>query len=200
MNRSSTALYTMFATTIALWAWILVAQGPLPGDVALTRAMQALFGGRPGWAALLTMSATAPAYWALAGGTALLAALTGGWRAGAALLLSFAAALALDEALRALIHVPRPSPNLVLVAKPSGSSGLPSTFGLVYGATVGFMVLTAAGGRDALARLLLWGGILLLMAGAAARVTMGGHWTSQVIASYALAMLVGAGIRRLAGR
>lgn len=200
MKLSRTSLYVAFAATAVLWAWIFAVQGPLPGDLALTRVLQGLLGGRPAWAELLTTSAKAPGYWVVAGGCALLSSLIGGWRTGMAVLLSFAAALAVDEILRTLVHVPRPSPDQVLVAKPSGSSGLPSTFGLVYGATVGLLVLAAAGGRDALSRLLLWGGILVLLAGVAARVTMGGHWASQVVVSYALAMLIGLGIRRLAGR
>lgn len=178
------------AVALGLGAWIVAAQGPLPGDVWITRGAQAIFGSHPSWAELLTKSATEPFMWALAAVTAALASVLYGWRPGIATLLSFAVSLTLDRALRALLHAPRPAASLVEVVRPSDTSGLPSTFGLVYGATIGLLVVLGWKARTPAARAACWTAMALLVAGLLARVTMGGHWASQVAASYAAAMVL----------
>jgi membrane-associated phospholipid phosphatase len=161
-----------------------VVQGPLPGDVALTRGLQALLGAGPGWAAWLTETAKAPLLWgtlALAGALAWWGA---AWRGAVAVPLAYAGAFACDKALRAVLFVPRPDPDMVAVAAQSGSSGLPSTFGLVYAGIFGVTLLARG---DTPARLIAGA---LLIGGIAARVVLGGHWPSQMLASAALGLFL----------
>jgi membrane-associated phospholipid phosphatase len=177
-----------------------VVQGPLPGDVVVTQAGQALLGGGPGWAEWLTDTAKAP----LLLGTLVLAGALAwrvtGWRGALAVPLAYGFAFAADKALRAALFVPRPDPAMVAVAAPSASSGLPSTFGLVYGAVFGVVLLASGPARRArLARIIA---AVLLVAGITARIVLGGHWGSQMLASTALGILAAwaalANTRRLA--
>jgi membrane-associated phospholipid phosphatase len=171
----------------ASWA----AQGPLPGDLAITQALQSAFGEAPPWAFAVTQSAVLP----LVGATLAVATALAWWLRGLhgalAVGIAYGLTLASDKALRAGIFVARPSDTLVAVAAPSSSSGLPSTFGLVYGALFGVAVLTGSqmGRRAWPVRAIAAGAILI---GSAARVVLGGHWTSQMIASLALGMVLAA--------
>jgi hypothetical protein len=170
----------------AVQAWV---AGPLPGDVALTRALQSAFGADAAWAAWLTGAAKAPLLWA----TLLLAAGLAWWLGrGRALLvppLALALVHALDLGLRAILFVPRPSPEVVAVAAASASSGLPSTFALTFGALFGGLLAGLAGrSRAGLALAAL--ALVAMLVGAAARVVPGGHWPSQVLASLALGAAV----------
>ncbi|WP_172439046.1 phosphatase PAP2 family protein [Porphyrobacter sp. TH134] len=117
-----------------------------------------------------------------------LAWLAAGWRSALAVPLAFGLAWLIDKGLRPVIFAPRPSADLVAVASASSSSGLPSTFGLVYGSIFGVVVFVAATGRSAIVLRAL--ALALTFAGAAARVVLGGHWTSQMIASVLLGLLV----------
>jgi membrane-associated phospholipid phosphatase len=174
-------------------------QGPLPGDVALARALQAALGSAPLWAFALTQSAVFPLV-----GMSLIAGAALGWKVAGmrgvlAVPLAYGLALLADKALRAVIFVPRPAEPLVAVAVPSASSGLPSTFGLVYGAVFGVALLAAASGaRTAGPARLIAGGAMLV--GAAARVVLGGHWPSQMLASCALGMVLALAALALAAR
>lgn len=169
----------------ACWAQ----QGPLPGDVAITQGMQALLGTQPGWAFALTSSAVLP----LVAATLLAGATLGWWlRDGSgavATVLAYGLALLADMALRAAVFVVRPAEPLVAVAAPSVSSSLPSTFGLVYGAIFGVALLagTTAGRAAWLVRLIA---AAALITGSGARVVLGGHWASQMIASVAFGLLL----------
>lgn len=151
------------AIAVTAGAASIVLQGPVPGDAALTAALQATLGTGGGWAGWLTATAKAPILWAtiaLAGGLAWRVA---GWRA------ALAAAL-------------------VAVAEPAASSGLPSTFGLVYGALFGVALLARGSARKARPARLIAGA--LLIAGIAARIVSGGHWPSQMLASSAFGLLL----------
>jgi len=66
---------------LAVTAVCLIAQGPVPGDVAVTQALQSLFGDAPRWAAWLTDTAKPPMVIATVGVGAGLAWLVGGWHA-----------------------------------------------------------------------------------------------------------------------
>jgi membrane-associated phospholipid phosphatase len=174
------------------YAWSLLAPGPLPGDVAVTQGLQRLLGSAPGWATSVTDLARFPTAWATLAGAAALAGALRGWRAAAAAGVAFAAAHAVDKALRWVAYAPRPTADLVAVASPASSSGLPSTFGLVFGALFGLVLLAAADRRDARALPIAGLGAALLAAGFLARVTLGGHWPSQMLLSIALGTLVAA--------
>lgn len=165
----------------SLWA-----QGPLPGDTALTLALQSAFSSGPGWAGWLTASAKAPILLGTIMLAAMLAWAVAGVRAAVSVPIAYALAFFADKALRAVLFVPRPDPALVAVAEPAASSGLPSTFGLMYGALFGAALLARPrGGKVIPVRLIAAG---LLLAGCAARVVLAGHWASQITASTALGL------------
>lgn len=183
----ATLLLAVIALLIGGASW--ASGGTLPGDVALTQGLQAMLGAAPPWAFALTRSAVLP----LASATVMLAAMLGWWlrgiSGGAAVLLGYGLALAADRVLRAVLFVPRPAEPLVAVAAPTASSGLPSTFGLVYGALFGVALLArASGARAALpARAVAAAAII---AGSTARVVLGGHWPSQMVASLSAGALL----------
>lgn len=127
-----------------------------------------------------------------------LAWLAAGWRAVLSVPLAFGLAWLIDKGLRAVIFAPRPSADLVAVASASSSSGLPSTFGLVYGSIFGVVVFAAATGRSANGLRAL--ALALIFAGVAARVVLGGHWTSQMLASVLLGLLAAAAASEVADR
>lgn len=179
--------------SVAVGSVGLVAQGPLPGDVAATRGLQALFGGSPGWARLLTESARAPGLWATLLLAIGLAAARGGRPAMLAPPLALALAQLADRGLRAFVFAPRPDPALVQVASPGAGSGLPSTFALVYGALFGAVLFVRVVATDgAPTRSVAVASIAsgLITAGCTARIVLGGHWTSQVVASLSLAFAI----------
>lgn len=166
----------------------LLLQGPLPGDVAVTRALQRLLGAAPAWAGWLTTTAKAPLLWGAIAVAGWLAWRVQGLRGALAVPLAYAFAFGTDQALRAALFVPRPDAALVAVADPAGSSGLPSTFGLVYGAMLGAALLARGSARQHWPVRLI--AAALLGAGLTARIVLGGHWPSQMIASAALGLLL----------
>lgn len=190
----------LIAAGLAIGLWMLFVQGPLPGDVFVTQALQARFGHMAGWANIVTKTATEPWMWVMTAGVAALLWIMQGQRMALAVPVAFSVMIALDGLLRYFIHAPRPLATLVAVAKPSASSGLPSTFGLVAGATAGLLMLVGWQDGRLFPRLLSLLALFYLVAGLCARVTMGGHWASQVLASYGVAMGLAYGIARLIGR
>jgi len=180
---------------LALGVACVAAQGPLPGDVALTRALQAALGSDPAWARLLTDTAKPPLVWATAAVATLLAVARAGWRGGAVPPLALVVVLGLDVLLRTAIFAPRPSPALVTVASAGSGSGLPSTFALVHGALFGAVLLLGRNRRTRFARAAGVVAALLLVAGGCARIALAGHWPSQVAASLLLAAGVAAVVR-----
>ena len=172
----------------AIWGIATSVAGPLPGDVALTRALQSIAAPSAGWAQALTDTGKMPLMAGLALLCAALAGWLAGWRSAIALGLSLAAAKLLEFALRTALHVDRPSTELVQVVAPSTSSGFPSTFGLVHGATVGFVLLAALSSRRQGSAAVALAASMLLAAGIMARVLPGGHWPSQMLASLLLAL------------
>lgn len=100
-------------------------QGPVPGDAALTLSLQTLVGTGGHWAAWLTASAKAPLLWGTLALAAAMAWRVAGLRAAVAVPLAYGIAFVADKALRAVLFVPRPDPQVVAVAEPSASSGLP---------------------------------------------------------------------------
>ena len=178
---------TLAIAALAVTGACFAAQGPVPGDVAVTQVMQSLFGDAPRWAQWLTDTAKAPMVVATTVVGAGLAWLVVGRRAAFAVPLAFGLSWLIDNGLRAAIFAPRPTAELVAVASTSGSSGLPSTFGLVYGSIFGVVMFTKASGRLAIGLRAL--AFALIIAGAAARVLLGGHWTSQMLASVLLGLL-----------
>lgn len=173
--------------TLATGGASLAIQGPLPGDVTITRGVQAAFGLQPSWAEWLTQTARPPLVVATIVVGAGMAWLAASWRVALAVPVAFGLAWLTDMILRAAILVPRPSPDLVAVASASDSSGLPSTFGLNYGSIFGVVVIVVAGSRRALFMRGL--ALAVVVAGSSARVVLGGHWPSQMLASVLLGLL-----------
>lgn len=165
-----------------------LAQGAVPGDVALTAFLQGAAGENIRWSLWLTDTAKTPMLFVTMILAAALAFACGGVRAALSVPLAFALSWASDKLLRMLIVVPRPDADLVTVAAPSASSGLPSTFGLVYGALFGAALM--ARGAAPLQRAVRVLVFLVLLAGFAARIIPGGHWPSQMLSS----LLFGTGL------
>ncbi|MFH5804840.1 hypothetical protein [Alienimonas sp. DA493] len=173
------------AAVVGVTSWS--AQGPLPGDVAVTKALQSLFGAEPGWAEWLTSTAKPPLVWLTLLCGAGLGWVKAGWRGAAAVPAVFLLVRLMDLGLRAGIYVPKPTPEFVPIASASDSSGLPSTFGLVFGAAFGAALLfprTVSKPQAVTATVVA---ALLLIAGACCRIVLGGHWLSQMVASLAAA-------------
>ncbi len=91
----------------------------------------------------------------------------------------------IDQGMRWFLFVPRPFQEGTVWV---GSSSLPSTFALRYGALFGAVVWSNVseypGGWKIFIR---WFAIFCLFAGAVARMVLLGHWGSQVLASYGIA-------------
>lgn len=185
-----TPVLVLSGVALVLGGWNLAAQGPVGPDLALTRLFQSVLGAQPGWAETLTASAKAPGLWATLSVGVLLAILRGQLRFGLAVPLAYGLAWLADKGLRALIHSPKPEADLVAVASVSTASGLPSTFGLVYGAVFGAALLAPGGALSLRTPALIAGAFIL--SGLTARLVLGGHWASQLVASAALGMVLAA--------
>lgn len=187
MTRVSlAAAVTCLVASMGLGAACLLAQGPLPGDVAVTRALQSALGEAPAWAGFVTHSAKSPGVWLTLCLSVGLASARAGWRGAAAPPLALLVAHLANALLRALIFAPKPSPELVAIATASAASGLPSTFALVYGGLFGAVVFAPGEGTVvSTGSAILSAGFIVV--GACARVVLGGHWTSQLLASLLLA-------------
>lgn len=189
----------LLALGVALSAACLIAQGPLPGDVAVTRALQSVLGSAPASASFLTDTAKPPWLWLTLVVASSLAHLRGKWPSAAVPPLALLAAWLVDTALRAVVFAPRPSADLVAVASPSASSGFPSTFGLFYGAMFGAVLFAPArrGGGSVGA---FAAAALLVAAGLFARVVLAGHWTSEILSSLLLALSLASALDTCATR
>jgi len=184
----STRLQPVFLALVALGfgaaAW--VSQGPIASDVAVTITLQELLGASPPWAIWLTRTAAQPGTWLLALLCCALAWLRCRDLCALAPLLAVVVAKGADALLRAVLFVPRPGPELVDVAAASSSSGLPSTFGLIYGAALGGIAFVRGPYPRTSVALLEW----TAFAACTARVVLGAHWPSQMLASAALGLLI----------
>lgn len=193
MRARTSSIEAGLALGVIMGGACLIAQGPLPGDVAATRLLQAAFGDDPVWARLLTRSAHAPWLWPTLLVAVGLAFLRGGRWTALVPPFGWIIVLVVDRGLRALVFAPRPAASLVEVASVGEGSGLPSTFALVYGVTFG-AVLLARARREERSRmegtLAVVVAAAVLMAGCAGRIVLGGHWPSQVLASLALAFTI----------
>lgn len=188
-----------FAIGLVSGGACLIAQGPLPGDMATTRMLQALTGEATGWAEFFSEAAKAPRLWLMLLVAVALAHAARGFRY--ALVPAFALALVtvVDRGLRLLVFAPRPDASLVDVAAPISGSGLPSTTALVYGALLGAAIFgnapthapTPSSSRFQGLRLLVAGlSAAGVAAGCGARIVLAGHWPSQILASLALAFAI----------
>ncbi len=181
----------------------------LPGDVAVTRAVQSALPVSTSWASGLSATADEPWVFILVAITFAVSWAIGGWRAAMLSLASYAGMWAVGRWLGPLIAQPRPSADLVRVAAPLSGSAFPSLFALRYAATFGYLAtlaikasgasLSAAGTSGdgpptaRMSSALRWTIIIicacLLFAGAAARLALGAHWPSDIALSYLIGFL-----------
>lgn len=203
LTRSLKGRIGWIAAIGVLLLFVLAAQIPrFPLDLETTRAVQRMSRGGTAWATSLTNTAKAPGIYFLLAATSLLAWRLAGIRAALLPPAAYLVVLGLDRVLKPWIARPRPSSDLVQVVGSSAGFGCPSTFGLVYAATVGSVVWLAwRRARGARRWLVLGLGFAVLLVGAMARVVLGGHWPSDMILSYLLgAPIVTTLARWLGGR
>lgn len=102
-----------------------------------------------------------------------------------------AGAQGLVSLVKIIVHRPRPSADLVLVAQQLNSFSFPSGHVLTYTALFGFMVFLAytvlkpSFGRGLL---IVVFGLLVILIGPS-RIYLGGHWASDVLGAYLLGSL-----------
>ncbi|ESZ86443.1 MAG: hypothetical protein Q27BB25_14245 [Blastomonas sp. CACIA14H2] len=190
MRWATLSLPILTLLALALGVACFSAQGPLPGDVDVTVALQSAFGPAPAWAEWLTETAKPPLVVVTLIAGAGLAWVGAGWRSALAVAVAFGLSWLIDKALRALIFVPRPSADVVEVASTSASSGLPSTSGLVFGSIFGVVLMARPKSRNPAPLQII--AVVLITLGAAARVVLGGHWPSQMLASILLGLATAA--------
>ncbi len=192
----SNKIFWIASLTFILALLVASSQMPyFPGDVALAKVVQFLTPNSTGWAEWITATAKMPLRLIILAITLALSWLLSGWVASILSLVSFGGSFLVGNfLLKDAIARPRPDADLVnVVGSPSGFS-MPSTFGLIYASTFGFILLLAlvSQKQSKTVRLCIVGICsLLLLIGFTARVTLGAHWPSDVILAYLIAGMWG---------
>jgi undecaprenyl-diphosphatase len=186
--RSILLIFASVALATIVIGFSVRQQPYFPGDVPAARWVQA-HATSTGWAIEVSRLATSPIKYLVIGLTIGLAFALAGWK-GAVLA---AGAIILDqygaEATKALFARPRPTPLLIgVVGSPTGFS-FPSTTMTFFCATFGVLAVLSARTKSTTMRWPLFiGSIVLIVAGATARVALGAHWPSDVILTVAIAL------------
>jgi membrane-associated phospholipid phosphatase len=162
----------------------------LPGDVSITGFLQSVAPKDNAWAEAITTSAKIPWNFILLAATFILSWLIAGWRAAALAAVCFAGLLLIGPWLQGVIARPRPSPSLVRVVGSSSGYSFPSIFALTYAATAGYLAILAWNARAGRTRwVVVLACALLLFVGGSARIVLGAHWPSDVMASYLIGLI-----------
>lgn len=175
---------------IALLSVAVISSDRLPGDVSVARFLQSVAPGDNSWAEAITTSAKIPWNFLLLAITVLLSWLIAGWRAAVFAAVCFAGLLLIGPWLQGVIARPRPSPSLVRVVGSSSDYSFPSIFALTCAATVGYLATLSWRALAGLGRwVVVLACVLLLFVGGSARVVLGAHWPSDVLASYLIGLV-----------
>jgi membrane-associated phospholipid phosphatase len=158
---------------------------PLPGDVAITRAVQRALPYERGGALLAGLDDLIYVVAAL-----VLVALLALRRFGAAAFVALVGGtgyLAGDYLLKPLLARPRPSPDLVQVYVDATGFGLPSTTTLCAVLVLGALLVATRQAAPGRLRRWLWAVSLATIAIiSVSRIYAGAHWSSDVLASWLL--------------
>ena len=173
-----------------------------PGDLELTRAIQSALPAGD-WARAVTRAAYVPWGYGVLAVSALAALRVAGWRAAAAMTVTFFVFMHVEHDIKDFIARPRPSADLVhaagppmamVAAAPAPTAGysMPSGWALLFGSTAGLLGMLALTHTRGVARATYTiGCAAILLTGLAARVSLGAHWPSDVLAGYLLAIVTG---------
>ena len=160
----------------------------------------------------MTRAAYAPWIYGVLAVSAIAALRVAGWRGAVAMIVTFFALMQIETDLKRVIGRPRPSAALVTVAGSAAapaammagapaapaSYSMPSGWALLFGSTAGLLgALALRNARGTARAAYLTGCAIILIAGLIARVTLGQHWPSDVIAGYLLAIVIGLGLVEL---
>ena len=188
MVRFRTALITFIVIDVVLAFSAALSQW-FPGDPQIARAIQQLAPMPIPLAQAITASALNPWCFMLLAATIAVAWTICGWRAAAVAVAIFFGLWVLGIWLSPMVAQPRPTAELInVVGHPKGYA-FPSIFGLIYGATFGYVgVLALARSRGVARTVVCVVALLLLLAGIDARIVLGAHWPSDLVASYLFAL------------
>ncbi len=185
----STFRLLLVAAAITVVAGLQARLAPyLPGDVAVSRALQAASPGTA-WVAPAVATASAPLKYGLMAIAVLAAWRLGGTRAALVVIAAVTIEQAFGESSKLLFSRPRPSGQLVAVmGAPSGFS-FPSTFLTLYSVTIGSILLLAWRRPASAARTaVLAATCAVLLIAACARIVPGAHWPSDAVGTYGICL------------
>jgi membrane-associated phospholipid phosphatase len=187
-GRTKVALVTLIIVDVAL-AFAAAKTPWFPGDPEIARAIQHFAPMPTPWAQTVTASAMIPWCFLLLPATIAVAWTMCGWRATTVAVAIFFGLWLLGIWLSPMVAQPRPTSELInVVGHPKGYA-FPSIFGLIYGATFGYAgVLALVRLRGVARSLVCIIALFFLLAGIDARVVLGAHWPSDLLASYLLAL------------
>lgn len=177
-------LFALFAVT-AIVALFATQSAYFPGDIALAKFIQSISGENVAWAKVMTSTVSSPWNYVLLTFTAAIAWWLAGWRAALIAVICFGGMVLAEPHLKALVGRPRPSAQLIHVTgSPSGFS-FPSGFGLIFFSMFGLLAMLAWQNlKGNLRSSIVVICSLLLLIGGCARVTLGAHWSSDILGAY----------------
>lgn len=140
----------------------------------------------------VTSLSVKPRVYFLAGGIIAVALVFGRWRTALSVAVGFLMMDGLENFLKPLVARPRPTPDLIRVWGQPQGFGSPSTTAIVYTFAAGMLTLliwrkTRSAGVRAAA---LTGAVALAALGGVARIYLGAHWPSDILASYCTGILM----------